>query len=200
MEGACDATDDDLPAVPVAGDNSHPVIFERGKQYIVVAHRLTAGEQMHLGLAALKGLFGTDACGDGSRALSAAAPDLGAIGPGRQPVDMALPVRNPVAAAPLKIRDAVPVYPEGGREAGIRGLAIVELTVDTAGNVVGPKILRSFSPDREAAVATRSVPERLVPLFDHAAIDCVMKWRFLPALINNVPVPSVMTAVVRFAP
>lgn len=39
-----------------------------------------------------------------------------------------------------------------------------------------------------------------IPLLDTAAIDNVMKWEYLPALMNGVPQPTIMTALVTFTP
>lgn len=39
---------------------------------------------------------------------------------------------------------------------------------------------------------------RSVPLLDDAAIPAVRQWRYTPTLLNDVPVPVVMTVTVNF--
>jgi TonB family protein len=41
---------------------------------------------------------------------------------------------------------------------------------------------------------TRATVLRSVPLLDQAAIDCVKRWEFLPALIDGRPVLTTTTA------
>jgi TonB family protein len=55
---------------------------------------------------------------------------------------------------------------------------ILEITIDDAGRVRDPKILRSIAN------------------FDQVAINCVRKWEYAPALLNGVPVPVQMTVTV----
>ena len=39
---------------------------------------------------------------------------------------------------------------------------------------------------------------RSIPLLDQAALDAVRQWEFTPTLLNNVPVPVIMTVTVQF--
>jgi protein TonB len=39
---------------------------------------------------------------------------------------------------------------------------------------------------------------RSIPLLDQAALDAVKQWEFTPTLLNNVPVPVIMTVTVQF--
>ena len=39
---------------------------------------------------------------------------------------------------------------------------------------------------------------RSIPLLDQAALDAVKQWVFTPTLLNNVPVPVIMTVTVNF--
>jgi protein TonB len=155
-----------------------PTIFERSNRYVVVAHRLSDAERTRLGADERTAAFGTNVCGDGSRPLSAAAgPDLAALGPGRAPIDQQSPVRANVAA-PIKIVDVAPVRPVlDGR---IQGVVVLEIAIDETGNVSHPNVLRS------------------IPVLDQAAIECVLKWKYLPALVNGVPSPMVITVTVNF--
>ena len=81
---------------------------------------------------------------------------------------------------PPRIVDAAPVMPEVARQAGIRGLVILEIIIGVDGRVTDAKVLRS------------------IPLLDQAAIDAVRQWRYAPTLLNGAPVPVIMTATVNF--
>jgi len=81
---------------------------------------------------------------------------------------------------PRKIHDAAPVLPEAARQAGVRGVVILEITIGTDGSVVAARVLRS------------------IPLLDQAALDCVRQWRFEPVQVTGGVVPVVMTATVTF--
>jgi TonB family protein len=59
---------------------------------------------------------------------------------------------------------------------------VVEITVDETGKVSRAVILRS------------------IPLLDQAAIDNVVKWEYMPTLIDGVPGPTTLTTTVNFAP
>lgn len=159
-----------------------PTIFRPGSRYVVIAHRLSAAERSELGLGD-QAIFGTNICGDGSRSFAIAVamgPDLARLGPGRAPIDQQPPVRGPFVAPPIKIADADPVYPDSARAVGIHGVVIVSFTVDRSGSVADVKILRSL------------------PFLDQAALECVLKWKYLPALMNGVPAPMQMTGTVTF--
>jgi TonB family protein len=83
---------------------------------------------------------------------------------------------------PEKIYDAPAVYPETARQAGIRGVVILELTIGPEGTVTAAKVLRGQ------------------PLLDEAAVEAVKQWRFEPTLLNGKPVPVIFTATVSFNP
>jgi hypothetical protein len=61
-------------------------VFEMGRRYMVLAHRLTAAEraQFHIDTAPSDALA-TGLCGDGSRPFAAAEFELRELGPGRPP-------------------------------------------------------------------------------------------------------------------
>jgi TonB family protein len=63
-----------------------------------------------------------------------------------------------------------PVYPAAMRRAGIAGEVTVEFKIDAHGNVVDAHAVRSSQID-----------------FESAAIDCVKKWKFRPALKDGKP-------------
>ena len=90
-----------------------------------------------------------------------------------------LRVGGPVAS-PRKIFDVPPILPEQARQAGIRGVVILEITIGTDGTVIDARVLRS------------------IPLLDSAALECARQWRYEPVLLNGRPVPIVMTTPVSF--
>jgi protein TonB len=81
---------------------------------------------------------------------------------------------------PRKIYDVPPIYPPLAVAARKEGTVILEAMLDERGNVVRLKVLRSE------------------PLLDEAALSAVRRWRYTPTLLNNVPVPVLMTITVRF--
>ncbi|HSL21465.1 MAG TPA: energy transducer TonB [Vicinamibacterales bacterium] len=81
---------------------------------------------------------------------------------------------------PAKIVDARPVVPEQVLRAGIKGVVILEVTIDTEGAVKDARVLRS------------------IPLLDQAALDAVRQWRFTPTTLDGQPVPVIMTVTVPF--
>jgi protein TonB len=56
---------------------------------------------------------------------------------------------------------------------GITGDVIVEITIDSAGNITDMKVLQSFNPP-----------------VDQRVLAALKKWHFLPATRNGVPIPS----------
>ena len=85
-----------------------------------------------------------------------------------------------VIREPRKVFDVAPTYPPIAIAAKKEGVVILEAVIDERGNVVRLKVLRSE------------------PLLDAAAISAVERWRYTPTLLNNVPVPVLMTITVRF--
>ena len=81
---------------------------------------------------------------------------------------------------PTKVRDVRPVYPPIAQSARVSGMVIIEATIGADGRVKDAKVLRSS------------------PLLDQAALDAVKQWQFTPTLLNNVPVPVIMTVTVNF--
>ena len=70
-------------------------------------------------------------------------------------------------AAPQKIVDRTPDYPARARAARISGEVVLDIVIDTNGDVQVIQILRS------------------IPALDKAAIDAVCHWRFAPTLVNG---------------
>jgi protein TonB len=82
--------------------------------------------------------------------------------------------------APAKIRDVRPVYPPIAQASRVQGTVIVEVLIDSMGNVAQGHVLRS------------------IPLLDEAALDAVRQWKFEPLKIDGVVRPAVMTVTVTF--
>ena len=83
--------------------------------------------------------------------------------------------------APKKIVDVTPPYPQLAQMAHVRGIVILEAVIDSRGNVTNVHVLRS------------------VPMLDQAAIDAVRQWRYTPALLNDRPVPVIITITINFS-
>ncbi len=104
-----------------------------------------------------------------------------------KPIEHAGDVSDPVRVgasipAPLKIRDVRPLYPPLAQSARVQGVVIVEVLIDSAGDVAEAHMLRS------------------IPLLDQAALDAVRQWRFVPTLVNGEPRAAIMTVTVNFTP
>ncbi len=82
---------------------------------------------------------------------------------------------------PQKVRHVNPVYPAIAQSARVQGIVIIEATIGPDGKVQDARVLRS------------------IPLLDAAALDAVRGWEFTPTLLNNQPVPVVMTVTVQFS-
>ena len=72
------------------------------------------------------------------------------------------------------------MYPPIAQSARVQGVVIIEATIGVDGRVTQAKVLRGQ------------------PLLDQAALDAVKQWQFTPTLLNNVPVPVIMTVTVNF--
>ncbi len=78
---------------------------------------------------------------------------------------------------------APPRYPSQARRRNQQGVVLVEVRLDSRGE------------QRERKVARSSGVESL----DHAALDAVGRWRFLPETVAGQPVPSRVRIPVEFA-
>jgi protein TonB len=58
---------------------------------------------------------------------------------------------------------------------------IIEAVIDTDGRVRDARVLRS------------------IPLLDHAALDAVKEWQYLPTTLEGVARPVIMTLTVNFS-
>jgi len=81
---------------------------------------------------------------------------------------------------PTKTKHVNPQYPPIAQSARVQGVVIIEAVIGPDGKVQDARVLRS------------------IPLLDQAALDAVRQWVFTPTLLNNVPVPVIMTVTVQF--
>jgi protein TonB len=83
--------------------------------------------------------------------------------------------------APRKVVDVTPAYPPLAQAAHVKGMVILEAVIDAHGNVTDVRVLRS------------------APMLDQAAVDAVRQWRYTPALLNDRPVPVIVTITINFS-
>jgi len=111
---------------------------------------------------------------------------LGTATPVTPPPPPALPTPKLVRVGgvirePRKILHVAPVYPEFARQARAQGTVTLECILDATGRVESVKVRGSQ------------------PLLDDAAVRAVRQWRYTPTELNGVPVPVLMTIMVRFS-
>jgi protein TonB len=126
----------------------------------------------------LTGCGAGDGPGSGDGIPGAALPGLSggaAADPGPRRVRANVEVREP-----RRIAYVAPVYPELARRAGLEADVVVACVIDTDGRVT------------EAQVRSGHV------LLDAATLQAVARWRYLPTLLDGVPVSVEMTVTVRF--
>jgi protein TonB len=80
---------------------------------------------------------------------------------------------------PLKITR--PIYPTQALSKGVQGTVLVDFTVDADGRVRDARVVQS------------------APGLDKAALDCVRKWRFMPARKDGRPAAVAAQAPVIFS-
>jgi TonB family protein len=87
-------------------------------------------------------------------------------------------IAGPDVVQPVALEN--PVLACGGTK-GLRvGMAVLEATITVKGTVENVRIIRSLSPDTDAALIT-----------------CVAKWRYTPATFKGKPVPVQLTIAVN---
>ena len=94
--------------------------------------------------------------------------DAGAAGDADLPVEAGGGVVRP---EPIESTEVQPVYPEEARRAGVRGLVILEVSVDEHGKVGAVKVLRGLGHGS-----------------DEAWVAAVRQWRFRPATRYGKPI------------
>ena len=82
--------------------------------------------------------------------------------------------------APQRTKNVNPIYPDDAKRANVAGIVMIEATISPEGKVADAKVVMS------------------IPLLDQAALDAVRQWEYSPTLLNNVPVPIIMTVTVIF--
>jgi protein TonB len=78
------------------------------------------------------------------------------------------------------VERVAPVYPNVAVAAGISGQVILEALVDPNGRVAAVDVILGHR------------------LFEQAARDAVLRWRYEPLLLNGVPTPFRLTVTVHF--
>jgi protein TonB len=95
----------------------------------------------------------------------------------------AAPSNEPVAVtAMMAISTAKPVYPQRALRAGLQGAVTLEFTVTPEGDVRDPKVTKANPPD----------------VFDDAAKEAVLKWKFRPKMVDGRPVAWPATLNITF--
>ena len=84
-----------------------------------------------------------------------------------------------VTGPPRKVRDVPAVYPEAARQANVRGIVIMQITVGPDGSVTAARPLRS------------------IPMLDAAAIEAVKQWQYEP---TGRTTPVTLTVTVPVTP
>ncbi len=82
---------------------------------------------------------------------------------------------------PTPIRRITPVYPEKCKKEKVEGTVVLEIKIDTEGNVIDTKILKSVHPD-----------------IDKAATEAIRKWKYNPVIKDGKPVPVVFAVTINF--
>jgi TonB family protein len=82
---------------------------------------------------------------------------------------------------PKKIQDLKPVYPEAAQMQRLQGPVLMDAVISRTG-----------------CVANATVKSSPAPMLSGAALFAVMGWRYTPTLIDDKPVPVMMTVTVNF--
>ncbi len=84
--------------------------------------------------------------------------------------------------APELIKMVIPAYPEEARRRNIEGRVMFQIVVDENGRVVEANVISAVPPG----------------IFEEAAREAIMQWRYRPAKIRDRPVRIRMNAPVEF--
>ncbi|HJX34830.1 MAG TPA: energy transducer TonB, partial [Desulfatiglandales bacterium] len=87
-----------------------------------------------------------------------------------------------VDTPPQIIRQIEPQYPFQAKKNNIEGSVTLRFIVNTNGDVVEPKVAKSEPPD----------------IFDEAALQAIVKFKFKPAVKNGRPVDVIVVAPMKF--
>jgi TonB family protein len=95
--------------------------------------------------------------------------------------DAPLRAGAPGVPVPKRVKVVLPTYPPEAQAQGLRGIVILELTIDAQGNVAEAKVVRS------------------VPPFDEAARAAALQWKYEPVQVDGKAVTVVLTVPITFA-
>ena len=84
--------------------------------------------------------------------------------------------------APQLIKMVKPSYPEIARKAGVEGKVILQIVVDERGNVLEAQVIVAQPPG----------------IFEDAAIEAIMQWKFKPAKQRDKPIKVRMGQTMDF--
>jgi protein TonB len=93
---------------------------------------------------------------------------------------------NEVDQKPRVIRQIPPRYPFAAQQKGIEGKVFVRAVVDTSGQVQEPEI-------------ARVEPEEIGDIFNEAALQCIVKFKFKPAMKGGEPVDCIVIQPLTFS-
>ena len=96
--------------------------------------------------------------------------------PAKQPV----PLKTSGVAEGLITHKVNPKYPKEARDQGIQGDVLLQVTIDTKGNVTNPKAVQGN------------------PILAAAAVEAVKQWKYRPYVLNGEPVQVDTTITIRF--
>ena len=85
-------------------------------------------------------------------------------------------------APPIVTQKVNPTYPAAALKDGTKGHVILKVYIDETGKVVKTEVVRSIPPS----------------VFDEAAAQCVMQWKYRPARQRNIAIPVVTAVRVNF--
>ncbi|MFC1595642.1 energy transducer TonB [Gemmatimonadota bacterium] len=85
-------------------------------------------------------------------------------------------------APPIVIDKVNPTYPAAALKRGIKGHVILKVYIDETGKVVRAEVVRSIPPG----------------VFDEAAAECVLQWKYQPARQRDIAIPVISTVRVNF--
>jgi protein TonB len=77
-----------------------------------------------------------------------------------------------------------PIYPTRAEMMHLGGMVLVEFTINGLGRVENPKVIKSQPPK----------------VFDQAAIQAILNWRFKPKLVDGQPVSRLARQRFDFTP
>ncbi len=97
-------------------------------------------------------------------------------------IGVGLPRANaPGITAPTVTRRAYPAYTKAAMQAKAQGVATVEFVVEADGRIGEVRVLDAPHPD-----------------LARTSVECLRKWRFMPAVRDNVPIAVVATMELSF--